>query len=363
MSLQAIDKTIALVKRIGSRTVSHDTMRRYKAVFVRMWRQKNLDPLRAGQSRDSYQFRKAALHGAGAWWLGRLAQECYDAADRQDLPAARRWSRILVRVLSILEPAIARDQPLAPGTSALGMPPSRWNEIKAEAPKRGCNSKRYALAELPRDWQDHVWNAVDDKFEYKRELAAIILMPLRPEELTRHEMPWGFSPGVIVQAKNAHCVSITVDCAKWPRKTGDANRVIAEFDALKAGAAALFLHAEAEREGGKLLICFESKDSFRRSICDIGKAAFPDMSQSLSPSVYRHQAIADLKATFGAGEIVAAAGGHRSDRMQSKYGFECHGRKRYGIISIKSLKMPRTGNIERAHLFGRWHRPPVDPTD
>lgn len=160
-----------------------------------------------------------------------------------------------------------------------------------------------------------------------------------------------------MEATKAHCIHMTIDCAKWARKDGDCNRVIAEFDASKAGPAALFLRSEAEREGGKFIISIESKDHFRRRICKLGKAAFPEMSESLSPSVYRHQATANLKSTFGAGEIVAAAAGHRSERMQSEYGFECHGRKRKGIISIKSSKMPKAGNIARVHLIERRHTP------
>ena len=54
----------------------------------------------------------------------------------------------------------------------------------------------------------------------------------------------------------------------------------------------------------------------------------------------RHQVLSDLKATFGAGDTVASAAGHSTDRTQSKYASVHLGRKLMGYISITALRRP-----------------------
>jgi hypothetical protein len=62
----------------------------------------------------------------------------------------------------------------------------------------------------------------------------------------------------------------------------------------------------------------------------------PHGSETITPSVLRNQMIADLEKTLGAGEEVAAAAGHSTDRTQSKYSHYQHGRRRRGYIAITS---------------------------
>jgi hypothetical protein len=68
----------------------------------------------------------------------------------------------------------------------------------------------------------------------------------------------------------------------------------------------------------------------------------------ITPYVLRHQALADIKATVGGGEEVAAAAGHCTDRTQSHYGRAEHGRQRKGFLGAKSIRRPRTSNVARA---------------
>jgi len=80
----------------------------------------------------------------------------------------------------------------------------------------------------------------------------------------------------------------------------------------------------------------------------LGKIALPDCTMIITPNVFRNQAIADWKATVGAGIAVAAACGHCTDRTQAKYGRVQHGRRRRGLIGVASKVTPRTGNVARA---------------
>jgi hypothetical protein len=79
----------------------------------------------------------------------------------------------------------------------------------------------------------------------------------------------------------------------------------------------------------------------------------PEVGVAITPYVLRHQRLADLKATFGAGEVVASAAGHSTDRTQAKYGSVQHGRKLQGYVSITAARPPRCGNVERARHLPR----------
>jgi hypothetical protein len=63
---------------------------------------------------------------------------------------------------------------------------------------------------------------------------------------------------------------------------------------------------------------------------------------------------------LGGGEDVAAAAGHGTDSTQSHYAGAVYGRKREGIISIRALRRPRRGNVERARALGRRRRDEPD---
>jgi hypothetical protein len=76
----------------------------------------------------------------------------------------------------------------------------------------------------------------------------------------------------------------------------------------------------------------------------------------ITPYVLRHQALADIKVTVGAGAEAAAAAGHCTDRTQVRYGRTEHGRKRKGFLGAKSLRQPRTSNVVRAHALADAQR-------
>jgi hypothetical protein len=115
-----------------------------------------------------------------------------------------------------------------------------------------------------------------------------------------------------------------------------------------AGDVAAFLASRCAAPGGHVLISITSKNAVRKALAVLGRKALPETNVTITPYVMRHQVIADLKATFGGGEEVAAAAGHGTDRTQAKYGCVQHGRKRKGYLKISGARKPRTGNVQRA---------------
>lgn len=120
-----------------------------------------------------------------------------------------------------------------------------------------------------------------------------------------------------------------------------------------ADAPTKYLAERCREAGGQLVVSVESKNAVRKAI---GQTGLSGRSRD-DHAQRRHQLIADLKKTFGAGEAVAAASGDGTDRTQARYGYLQHGRKRRGYISIVSAKTPRVGNVERARQFSRDKAP------
>lgn len=346
--LVLINRAIAFCRRVGGRTISNKTRARYVKTFVRLWRG-DLDPLKPGIARDTYGHNKAALYAISALWVGRLSTKCYEAVERKDLRAAKRWARLLHRVLDRLEPAIARDPPPPQGQSPLKASRSRWQLADAQRPKRGANSKRHLLGRFPRNWQSLVWQAADRGYKYRAELAIMILIPIRTVEMTAGNRGGVWSPGVVIEKRSARSLSVTVARAKTRDGKFGAPWIEFEFDPITAGEPARYLASLCEAAGGRAVIALRSTETFRKSISALAKTALPDTKEDLSPIVFRHQTIADYKATFGAGEMVAAAAGQITDRSQARYGYVCHGCKKEGILAIRAATPPKIGNVARAH--------------
>jgi hypothetical protein len=163
-----------LIDRVGSRTISEKTLKEYRPIFVRMWRSGDLDPLHGSVSRDSYQKRKAALYFVALLWVGRLYARLIASAGNGDKRTAWRWGRILIRALNQVEKIVILDPPLHSDVSPLGLPRSRYHELP-NRPKRGAGSKKHLLSQLPRDWQDRVWNLAKDDFRAPRTITILSL--------------------------------------------------------------------------------------------------------------------------------------------------------------------------------------------
>lgn len=167
------------------------------------------------------------------------------------------------------------------------------------------------------------------------------------------DRPTGYSHGVLLNLIEPDRLEITVKpCKSHGGRYGTESTTIT-VDPTIAEAPAKFLAQCCHEAGSRLVVSVASKNAVRKAIGVLGEKAFGKGSETITPSVLRHQIIADLKVIFGGGEKVAAASGQLTDRTQSKYGFHQHGRNRKGYVAISSARIPRTGNVARVNELSK----------
>lgn len=345
---EILERAQACIEQLPLRTVGEQTEKSYKRVFARLWRQPTLDPLTPGAARDTFYGKRAALHWVSRFVLDRLISNYRAACERDDVAAVQHWVAILEHTLGRIEPALQRDPPWVAAGSPLQSPLSRWREQAGPHPQRGANSKRHVLGDLPRDWDERVWQAAVDCWNAPRDqrnldaLAVELSVPVRPVELSRGD--------VVVDQKSPHLLEISISPSKNHGGRYGTQTTTIKIDPVKAGGPAAYLAVRCGALGGRMMPSVP-ENSHRKKLEDLGQIALPGCDVTISAYVCRNQLIADLKATFGAGAAVAAAAGQSTDRMQSKYGNVAHGRKRRGYIGVVCKRAPRTGNVARAHAL------------
>jgi hypothetical protein len=352
--LEIIIRAQACCARVPERNISERTRQSYAQEFRRMWREGNLDPLKDGIARDTYNYRRAALLTGSKLFLEGLIAQCMAAGDRRDAAATRQHASELLRAVEKIEEAFELEPPLPKGASPFDSPASRWRESTGADRERGENSKRHSLAHLPEDWDTRLWEKAADEWAYLEPLAVHMIAGVRPEELVAGQRPSGWSPGVSVELRSPRRLAITFTPVKSHQGLFGTELTTICVDPTIVGGPAAFLaeKCRASRDH-RIIVSIESKDAVRKAIARLGCKALPEVEVVITPYVLRHQRLADLKATFGGGKIVASAAGHCSDRTQAKYGSVQHGRKLKGYISITAARPPRCGNVERARQLSR----------
>jgi integrase len=184
-----------------------------------------------------------------------------------------------------------------------------------------------------------------------------LTVPVRSEDMVPGDRPGGYSHGVILKLVAPNRLEITVKpCKSHGGRYGTESTTIT-VDPTVADAPAKYLAQRCHEAGGHLVVSVASKNATRKALRVLGEKALGKGTEAITPSVLRHQKIADLKATFGGGEKVAAASGQSTDRTQSKYGFHQHGRRLKGYVAITSARIPRTGNVARANGLSKSEAP------
>lgn len=358
-ALDLIHRAKACSDLVPKRTVSERTLMSYSKEFARMWRSHNLDPLSANIAVDTYYHRRASLHACGKRVLDHLIGQLMRAGEQQDIIAARHWAIKLKDALQLIESAFLLEPPAQQGILPWNRPPSRWHKLNNSARKRGANSKKHVLKELPKDWDVRIWETANDDWTYRDVLAIHLIVPVRPEELVPSMRPSGWSPGVIVELREPNRLAVIFVPVKSCGGLYGTGRTTVIVDPIQVGGPALYLAEKCKASGGTVVINAESTNAVRKAIAKLGRRALPNLAQTITPYLFRHQLLADLKKTFGGGEIVASAAGHCTDRTQARYASFHNGRKRRGYLSIISDRGPRSGNVLRArHLSeaGRFAR-------
>jgi len=351
-----VKQAIDLISTLPVSGASQTTLIRYRRTYTAMIAEPGpLNCLRAGDSRDTYQFRRAALYATSRALLVEGVQTVHMTASAamqtnppllEALAEIQKAARQLDQLIKLVGPAIRLDPPCSPNTSSFAVA-SRWTAANGTI-KRARNSKKTQLKAFGRDWQARLWAATPERFPYRTILAVHLLTPVRPEELVPSERPTGWSPGVIVELLSPSSVRMTWRPAKTHGGKYGSPEVAITLNSALAGDAAEYLASECARKGGHMIVAIASKNAVRKAFGRLGKKAFPKVKAALTPYLFRHQFIADLKATCGAGEAVAAAAGHSVDSTQTHYARRESGNRRRGIIKIHSARRPRPGNIVRA---------------
>lgn len=326
------------------------TLKAYQATFLRMLTEPVLDPLRPGDARDTYNHRRAALF-AGAWQrVSALKAELMRAAHQADVRAVDAAAHEIVTLLDRLEPILEIEPPLAAEKPAIGSPPSRWSAQTGAKPRRGAGSKKHQLPALPRDWLDRLWEHTPSSWPYRAALAVAILLPCRPAELSPAEAD---APcGIAISMPRPTRLHVHVLPAKSQGGRYGTRGHVVSLDPDLAGSAAAYLADLCRRRPGvRIPIETPSTNLFHKALLQLGTKTFPGLGINVTAYLIRAQVVADLKATFGAGGMVAVLCGHGTDRTQSKYGRVEHGRQRRGIIAVRSVRMPKTGHATRAAML------------
>jgi len=373
-----LERTRACCDRIPKREVSPNTLDAYLGEFERMLATGNLDPLRPRSSRHTYYFSRAAFHTAARITLINLFWGCYDAAERGDADLALEYARRLHRVLIPVEKSLALEPPCEPGVLPFENGPSRWKPIQAEQTEECEESegdqggkkeesegaqggKKNVLAVLHKrggDWTRELWDGASKGWPYQAALAVCLIAAIRPEELTEGLRNDVHRLGVRLSMKENE-LSIEYTPAKSHRGRYGTGRTTITVDWTIIGGPAQCLADLCA--GGCQVVTIASTDAFRKALVRLGERVFRDVAVSITPYVVRNQVVADLKATYGAGREVAIAAGHGTDKTQSHYGHQQHGRKLVGYMRIEAAREPRTGSIDRARQLPHRRRPKPKP--
>lgn len=348
---QIREQATALLKRLPAPNISKSTTLVYDATFRRMLVDETVDPLRAGDARDTYNVRRAALL-AGTWRLLRFHLSAYDqATKRGDSDTAERALSVLARVVERCGPAIDRDPPKPMKSPDWSKQPSRWADSGIPHPRRGKGSKKHILGSLPADWMMRVWQAAGTDWAYLDALAVHMLTPVRPAEFVPGWRNGRDVPGVAVALVGAMLLIAVAPVKSHDGKYGTGETTIRlSADHPNPAVQHLVKRCRTARRGA-IAVRLEGTNGMRKALERLGRRALGPDAPKITGYVYRNQLIADYKATLGAGVSVAAAAGHCTDRTQSRYGRVEHGRRRGELVGVIASRTPRIGDIERTRLL------------
>lgn len=326
----------------------------------RMLKEDVVDPLRAGDARDTFNLRRAALH-VGVWNLLTRELEAFDrAANEHDRKKAGRAIRALQDIVERCEPVIRRYPPMDRSASSFVCEPSAWTSSAIPHPRRGKGSKKFVLPQLPAGWMATVWEAAGEDWPYLDALAIHMLTPARPAEFVAGDREGRWIPGIGV-ALIGSVLAIAIAPVKSHGGKFGTGRSDMRFDANSLNPAVRHLVERCRSaDRGAIVISLPGTNGMRKAVEKLGRKALGD-GVKITPYVFRQQAIADLKKTFGAGAVVAAAAGHSTDRTQSHYGRVEHGRRRPDLLGVTAKREPRVGNIERTRALSDARRSTMLP--
>lgn len=335
---------VALFDRLPEPRLEPSSKKLYLSTLRRMMAEEVVDPLRSGDARDTYNIRRAALH-AGTWTLLKRHIDAFRrASEIGDRTSAAKALSVLAHIVERCGAAIDRDPPMNREQSSFAGPPSRWSVAEGPKPRRAKASKKHVLKSLPASWPMLIWErAAADNWKYIDALAVHILSPVRPAEFVPGQRDGREVAGVELRLKGDVLVIGVTPFKSHGGKYGTGESAI-QIDANGDNPAVAHLVALCRRCGGRAIVSLGSTNPMRKALAKLGKKALGDVVV-VTGYLFRHQYLADLKATVGAGPEVAAAAGHCTDRTQARYGRVEHGRSRSEFISATAKRAPRAVSV------------------
>jgi hypothetical protein len=350
---------VTLFDRLPEPRLEPSSKKLYLETLGRMMAEKIVDPLRSGDARDTYNVRRAALH-AGTWILLKRHIDAFRlASETGDRTAAGRAIRVLAHIVARCEAAIDRDPPMNREQSSFASPPSRWSLAEGPKPRRAKTSKKHALKMLPANWAILIWEKAQvENWKYLDALAVHILSPVRPAEFVAGQRDGREVAGVELRLKGDVLVIGVTPVKSHGGKYGTGETAI-QIDAKSDVPAVAHLVALCGRGQGRAIVSLGSTNPMRKALAKLGKKVLGDCVV-VTGYLFRHQYLADLKATVGAGSEVAAAAGHCTDRTQARYGRVEHGRRRSEFISATGKRPPKATSVVKVLAIARSRAGP-DP--
>ncbi|MBM1169337.1 hypothetical protein [Microvirga arabica] len=348
--IRSLDTAKGLVAALPESTANPTTHRTYLKLFREMWHEPVLDPLRPADAYDTYAKRRCALLSGGRFAIDRLSEKLEQALTTAD-PETGLIARSLDRLVARVTAALIRDGRL--GDSGDGVPSGadRWRAVSEDRARRGAESKRYLLADLPDNWRERIWARLPADSPHRWALAVSDITGCRLADLVPGNRCGHEYAGATVCFEDEELVIYIC-----PAKTTEWVQTRYVVDVEGCGAVAHELVARCRANDGQMTISIRSPDAVRKAIERLGRVVFPELEEAITPNVYRSQSLADAKAQWGAGEMVAIMAGHASDGTQSRYGRREHSTGRRALKAVSATREIKVGRVAHAQALGELRK-------
>jgi hypothetical protein len=352
--IRVLQKAREFMSAVPEGRRNRKTRHTYLKIFRIMYKEGVFDPLRPQDAYDTYCKRRSALRYGGRYVIDQIRQKLEQMLDSADPALVDRVARELDGLIKSVAAAVIRDGGVGGASDGEGSASARWRAVSEDRARRGAGSKRYVLPTLPDDWRDKIWVQVPANSSHRSALAVIDVTGCRTADLVAGDR-CGFAYAGAVACFEEDELVIYI----CPAKTDELVVTRYVVDVEGCGAVAHDLVAQCRASGGWMTIAIQSSDAVRKAVERLGQSVFPDREEAITPYVYRAQAIADAKAQWGAGEMVAIMTNQKNDTNQSRYGRYEHATGRRALKAVSTTREIKIGRVAHARVLGELRKASV----
>jgi hypothetical protein len=352
--IRVLQKAREFVSAVPEGRRNRETRRTYLKIFRIMYKEGVFDPLRPQDAYDTYCKRRSALRYGGRYVIDQLRQKLEQMPESADPALVDRVARELNDLIKSVATAVIHDGGVEGAGDGKGSGSARWRAVSEDRARRGARSKRYVLPNLPDNWRDKIWMQVPANSSHRSALAVIDVTGCRPADLVAGDRCGLAYAGAVACFEEDELVIYIC-----PAKTDDLVVTRYVIDVEGCGAVAHDLVGQCRASGGWMTIAIQSPDAVRKAVERLGQSVIPDREEAITPYVYRAQAIADAKAQWGAGEMVAIMANHKNDSNQSRYGRYEHATGRRALKAVSTTREIKIGRVAHARVLGELRKASV----